>query len=162
MPNHSHRNVDPGTINQAVDCFTSTVMPTGSILVKSVINNCDGTVHYNQGKHVECCSYMPGDFGPGGFACATRGCVAMRSWPLFLPSFSPLLSFPFDPLRGNSRGWNFFSPNIEIFIFLRKKTDFHAFFCFLLFGTQRSWDNVPKHRIFFLKASLNKYSFVPL
>ena len=40
-------------------------------------------------------------FGPGGFACATRGGVAMRSWPLLLPSFS--LSFSFDPLRGNSR-----------------------------------------------------------
>ena len=27
-------------------------------------------------------------FGPGGFACATRGGVAMRSWPLLLPTFA--------------------------------------------------------------------------
>ena len=25
--------------------------------------------------------------GPGGFACATQGGVAMCSWPLFLPTF---------------------------------------------------------------------------
>ena len=30
-------------------------------------------------------------FGPGGFGCATRGGVAMRSWPLLLPAFSLLL-----------------------------------------------------------------------
>ena len=27
------------------------------------------------------------DFGPGGSACATRCGVAMRSWPLLLPTF---------------------------------------------------------------------------
>ena len=34
-------------------------------------------------------------FGPGGFASATRGGVAMRSWPLLLPYFglSLFLSF---------------------------------------------------------------------
>ena len=51
--------------------------------------------------------------GPGGFAYATQGGVAMRSWPLLLPSFglslSPLSflfspSFAFDPLRGISPG----------------------------------------------------------
>ena len=26
-------------------------------------------------------------FGPGGFVCATRGGVAMRSWPSLLPTF---------------------------------------------------------------------------
>ena len=50
-------------------------------------------------------------FGPGGFACATLGGVAMRSWPLLLPSFTLLFlsftSFAFDPLRGK-----FVSPNI--------------------------------------------------
>ena len=30
-------------------------------------------------------------FGPGGFACTTRGGVAMRRWPLLLPTFG--LSF---------------------------------------------------------------------
>ena len=29
-------------------------------------------------------------FGPGGFACATRGGVAIRNWALLLPSFSLL------------------------------------------------------------------------
>ena len=44
--------------------------------------------------------------GPGGFACATRGGVAMRSWPLLLHTFGLFSSFPsfaFDPLRGISR-----------------------------------------------------------
>ena len=59
-------------------------------------------------------------FGPGGFACATRGGVAMRSWPLFLSLFSLSLSlslsfspfFAFDPLRRISHVRNNFSPNI--------------------------------------------------
>ena len=42
--------------------------------------------------------------GPGGFACATRGGIAMRS------CFSPF--FAFDPLRGISHVRNNFSPNI--------------------------------------------------
>ena len=51
----------------------------------------------------------PERIGPGGFASATRGGVAMRSWPLLLPTFGLSflsLSFPsfaFDQLRGNSR-----------------------------------------------------------
>ena len=63
-------------------------------------------------------------FGPGGFACATRGDVAMRSLAivitivqsfflslsLFFFFFS--LSSAFDPLRGISHVRNNFSPNI--------------------------------------------------
>ena len=40
----------------------------------------------------------------GGFACASRGIVTMRSWPLLLPTFGLsslfLLRLVFDPLRG--------------------------------------------------------------
>ena len=50
--------------------------------------------------------YSSTDVGPGSFACAKRGAIAICSWPLLLQSFSlsSLLflfspSFAFDPLR---------------------------------------------------------------
>ena len=59
------------------------------------------------------------NIGPGGFACATRGGIALRSWPLLLPSFALLSffalfspSFAFDPLRRISRVGKFVSANI--------------------------------------------------
>ena len=39
-------------------------------------------------------------FGPGGFACATRGGVAMRSWPLFQES--PVFENLFPPIFGHN------------------------------------------------------------
>ena len=49
--------------------------------------------------------------GPGGFACANRGGVAMRNWPLLLPIFSFFSpSSAFDPLRRISRVWKFVGP----------------------------------------------------
>ena len=44
---------------------------------------------------------MDREIGPGGFACATAGGVAVHSWPLLLPAFglSSLISlFLFRPL----------------------------------------------------------------
>ena len=54
-------------------------------------------------------------FGPGGFVCATRGDVAMPSWPLLLPTFALSLSlfspsFAFDPLGETPVAENLFPP----------------------------------------------------
>ena len=45
---------------------------------------------YSTAQHIITLMYS---IGPGGFACATRGGVAMRSWPLLLPTFSLSLFF---------------------------------------------------------------------
>ena len=59
--------------------------------------------------------------GPGGFACATRGGIAMRSWPLLLPTFalSSSMSIAFDPLRETPEAEILFRP--IYFAITRKK-----------------------------------------
>ena len=78
-------------------------------------------------------------FGPGGLCAPPEVAFAMCRWPLLLPTFAlffflsfclSFTSFAFDPLWGNSRGWNLVSPNI-----LAQLADFYktliTFICFL-------------------------------
>ena len=70
-------------------------------------------------------------FGAGGFACVTRGGVAMRSWPLLLPTFALSFFFSLRLLLLTHFGETPEAENLFAPIYFNVNNDFQRFFVFL-------------------------------